>query len=230
MLKAVLKGVMILTGLVLIIMGVAALAVGLQANRVVRAGTERLLEFVLLTDVEIDEASVWIPARTLVLSNVRIMNPEDFPSEVALRVGTLTVELDLRTVFSDAPRVKTLVLDDVELNLQHELLRGTNMKQLTTNAERFDGNLPGVDTALRRFVVERLECTGGRLRITSDILPTSGLEMDISPFLLEDFGADKPVDAADASALVMKNLVANAFNSKTITKAMSEQLMSLSLE
>lgn len=230
MLKAMLKGVTILTGLILIIVGVAALAVGLQANRVARAGTERLLEFVLLTDVEIDEASVWIPAQTLILSNVRIMNPEDFPSEVALRVGTLTVELDPRTVLSDAPHVKTLVMDDVALYLRHELLRGTNMKQLMTNAERFDRNLPGVDAALRHFVVDRLECTGGRLHITSDILSASGLEMNISPFHIEDFGGDKPVDAAGASALVLKNLVANAFNSKTITNAVSEQLMSLNLE
>ena len=117
--RSCLKTLMIGTGILLILVAVAVILAVTQLKTVARTGIERSLAIAFLTDVSLEDVDVGLRDGHLELHNLVVGNPASFRSGPAMEFETVTVDMDLKTVFSQTPTIDRIVVRHSNLNLRH---------------------------------------------------------------------------------------------------------------
>jgi len=185
--RAMLKFLMIVTGLVLIAVAAALLFFSETLQDLGRRQAEERLARVLGSTVTIEELKVHPLQGNVELLGLAVHNPEGFRNGDALRCARLLIDAELFTLLSATPRIQHILAEDLEVELRHELPRGTNFGALVGAADargRAATENPGEPATAprRRLLVEQVVSNGGQVRISSNVVPGTGVSLELEPF------------------------------------------------
>lgn len=227
---------MVLIGMVLILAAILLLLAATQLKTVARSGIERSLSFAFLTDVSVDSVDLALWEGHVELHNLTINNPASFRSGPAMELGTIVADLDLKTLFSATPTLRSLVIKDVRVNLRHELAEGANLVMLARHASRFSkpDSAEGETTdksspkrparAAREFIIQELRCEGATVVLSSNLIPISGVQVEVAPFTITEIRNNRPVSAADLSAIFIRSLIRQTLSTKGLLRPIADLL------
>ena len=224
--KSCLKVALAAVGLILIALGVAAIVAGLRVEKSAKTGIERTLSYVYGTRVTVDDVSVSFGDQMLELKGLTVYNPSEFPAGPAMQFGSIVVKPELRSLLGDTPTINEVVVRDGKVNLRYELRKGTNLGQLAATASRFaeTENQDAPWGARRTFVIKELRTEAAVIDLSANVLPLANVELDVSPFTLKELSSDRPVQAAELSAVFIRSLLTEGVTLKGVLEPVGDRL------
>lgn len=131
--------------LVAIVLVVLALGVGIFfLGSIVKAGVEKVGPSVTGVPVKLDSATVSLFGGSGTLKGFVVGNPEGFQSTEAIKVGTVTLSVVPKSVFSDKVIIHSIRVEAPEISYELSL-KGSNLGKILDNVSR-GANKPAGET------------------------------------------------------------------------------------
>ncbi len=169
---------------VLLVAGVVAY-VALNSGNLVKDAIERLGPEYLGTDVHLDRVDLRLLEGEGEFFGLQIDNPDGYAGPFALRLGLITIALDIAQVSDQLVVIKEMQIDKAELGV---VVKGTK-----TNLQRILDNLEDATVAVDdspeddlKIIIDRFAFTNARTSVSSDVL--GELELAIADVYLTDIG------------------------------------------
>ncbi|MFO7976911.1 MAG: hypothetical protein R6V12_20050 [Candidatus Hydrogenedentota bacterium] len=220
-------------GIVLILIAVLLILAATQLKTVAHTGIERSLGIAFLTDVTVEDVDIGLREGHIEMRNLVVGNPASFRTGSAMELETVVVDIELRTIFSRTPTIRQITVKGANVNLRHELTDGTNLTMLARHASRFSRDAengetesrPGLPEGLgREFIIKELACEEVTVAMSSNLIPKSGLKVNVAPFTLTEISQDHPVSTAEVSALFIRSLIKQTLSTKGLLRPIADLL------
>jgi len=222
---------LILTFGVIIILGIVAVAFFFSSliNKAVVEGVNYVGPKLTQTKVTLDSADISLFGGKGTLEGLFVGNPEGFSGDSALKLGKISVAVDLNTVNSDTVVIKEIYIKDPQVNFERTR-SGSNLQALQKNIEAATGagqkdsgettgqgdGTAAADTPQQKVIIEHLVVEGG---VVDVVVLGQKLTLPMPPLELNNIGEKEGgIDQAKAAALFMKELIGS------IAKAVTEQV------
>ncbi len=140
----------------------------------------------------------------------------------ALNVKSILVNLDVKSLFSENPRISSIEVNGATVNLDYDLARGLNISQL---AKAADTALPGkpLEALGRRFQVDACRCRDIKLCVGG--IAGKVINLDLAPFTLEDL-SEKPVSVGEATGIFLRSVLTETVTLKGLLTPVGEKIQS----
>ncbi len=188
-------------GLVLILLGVAALLVFTQAQDFLGTRVGRIVSEALGSDARVGGVGLDPRIRAVLLKDVALKNPAGFKEGEALTCGSVLVVFSFRTLLSEEPAIQLIELRDTHINSRHEAGRGTNLAAL---AKRY-GEAPAQDGL--KFTVDKLVCEDAKLHLSTNLLPGASVPINLAKIEMVDLAHGKPITTEHTTSLFLRTLL-----------------------
>lgn len=202
--KFVLTGI----GLVLILIGVAALLVFTQAHDFFSARVGNVMSEAFDTKASISGIRVSVRRHALVLKDFTLANPPGFPEENALTCAQVYVVISPKTLISREPVVELLDLQGATIRVHHKAGTGSNLGVLANTLASAEGRVS--------FTVETLRCANGQIYLSSSLIPGAEMPYPLSKVEIKNLGSGKPINAAKSTAIFLKTVLTDVVTLKGI--------------
>ncbi len=159
---------------ILVLLGIIAIVVAvMNIDRIIRATTEKVMEFVLQVDVSVGSADLNVGEGSITFQEIVISNPAGFQSDRAMRFGLIKAQVDIKSFRTDQPVIHLIQLSEPEITLEVSQ-SGTNIGELIQNAQRLapseekPAEAPPPDepeAAQKAFKIDKLIVAGSAVRV-----------------------------------------------------------------
>ncbi|MEZ5388209.1 MAG: hypothetical protein R3F13_22110 [Prosthecobacter sp.] len=161
-----------------------------QIDRLVKAGIEQVTPPVVLTDVTVGAVKLSPFSGTGVIENFVIGNPKGYAGPYALRIGKADVAIDTSATGDGKIVLKHIHITDPEIHLEAGL-NGTNLKQITKNAEAFAAGMkPSAVAAAGETPAESKTATEKDVKLQINELLIRGARVSASTTLVQGAKAE----------------------------------------
>ena len=171
-----------------------------QIDRIVKVGIEKATPPVVLTDVTVGAVKLSPFSGTGFIENFVIGNPQGYTGPYALRIGKADVALDTTTTSESKIVLKHIHIIDPEIHLEAGL-NGTNLKQITRNAEAFANGAKASSAAVTgqsssapaaerevRLQINELVISGARVSADTSLVQGATAEATLPEIRLTNIG------------------------------------------
>lgn len=196
----------VLVVVVLAIVGVVALYFSI--NTVVRQGVTVAIPPVTGTDASLEKASISLFSGAGTLEGFEVENPEGFNSEHAVRVGTMRVQLESMSVFSDLVVIDEIFVDGPSV-IYEVSLGSTNIGTIQRRIDEFakkqgSGSAggtggEGASTGDKRIRIKRLVLQNGTVHVRSTQLAGKSYPLPLPAISLNDIGGEQGLSIAEVA-------------------------------
>jgi len=180
--RALFKFVFTAIGLLLIGIAVLLVVFAARIEGLIQQQLERRMSAILGADATV-EGLKWAPWQgRFALVGLRIQNPGDFPPEPLLYATQVTMHIDVPTIFSDAPRISSILVEGGEIHLRYSTGLGVNLAALGRNAlnySRIEDNRSG-----RKIKVGEIRWDEAFLRFS----PGPPVPITVPPYTIDGIG------------------------------------------
>lgn len=208
------KLIKIIIGLVIVVPLVFIFVVGMYGGQIAKDGINTYGSEFLGVDVVVDDVDFSILAGNLSMSGLVIGNPEGFESEYAFRLGSVKVELDRNSLFSDH-----IIIDQVRITAPEVIMElgkgGNNLSKLQETIEAQMGLTeeeeaePAPNVTIRNFYL-----TDASFKLVGLPAGLKSPEVELPDIHLENIGtgegAEEGTSFADASGEIIAVIAASA--------------------
>lgn len=207
--KAALKFIMTLVGLLLIAINIGVLLLITRFEGLLREGLTHQASQILNAEVHLEAVRIDWTEQALVFKGVSVFNPEGFTDREAIRIDALQVRPDLLTVFSKTPALREIVLHAAEVHLQYKPDAGTNLGAMMEQARQWsDQQVDGEKRVWGRpMSVAQMRSDTVALRVRSVEPASPELPLTLDAFAVDDPGKGQAVTGAGIIHLVIQNLM-----------------------
>jgi hypothetical protein len=212
--KFVLTGI----GLVLILIGVAALLVFTQAQDFLSHRIGAVMTEAFGAKAEIGGVRLSVRRHAVVLQKFRLGNPPGFQEGDALTCAQIYAVISPKSLISREPVVELLDLQGAEIYSRHETGRGTNLGALSKQLANAPGHLS--------FKVETLRCEDGKLHLSTSLLPGASVPIPMTKVEIHDLDSGKPVNAAKTTAIFLRTVLRDVLTLKGLGASVYEAIKS----
>lgn len=209
---------MITTGLLLLLTAGGVLAATPYWESMVRDALAGRLGAALHADASLGGVSVDVQQKALVLKDLVIRNPPAFEPGEALRAGRILLVVNPLTLFSEAPTVTTIRLEELTVGLSKTTDTGTNLNTLAAACLPKDGGLAG-DPATPGLRVGRIECTGVTFVLLGNPPTAQKPPAPLPAFTIEDLGGRGALRIQEVAGTFLQTLVRGAEPLQALTPA-----------
>jgi len=195
-------------GTVLILIAVACVLLMTEADSFFKELIEGAMSYAVNGEVHLDRLRVLPLQESIEIQDLRLHNPPEFKDKEALRIGRVLVEFEGKTLFSRAPIIRRVLLEEAEINLRYKLGKGTNLGALAkAAAERSgmdDSDAPA--SARRMFEIRELRCENAKISLSANVVPLLSPGVNLASFKLNDFG-DRPVRTGEIISIFLRTVL-----------------------
>jgi hypothetical protein len=202
--RAALKAIIIITGLVLIAMSAVPLFLGARSDTAAGLLRERLeagFSHAFGSDAELESIRLRPFRNECELRGLTLDNPPPFKAGEALSCGRVLIKLDYRTIFSGTPVIDRIVLEETRAEIRYRPGEGTNLGTLAKQASALAEALEASGKT-RRWRVRAFEVQGAKV-----YLPGVPVPFNVAPFTVRELESGEPVSAAKLAAVALKSLI-----------------------
>jgi len=200
---------MTLVGLLLIGVNAGVVLLMTQFEGLLRDGLTHQATQILKADVHLEAVRIDWAEQALVFKGVSIFNPAGYTDREAVRIDTLWVRPDLRTIFAKTPTIREISLQAAEVRLQYKSGTGTNLGAMMEQARQWsDEQAEGEKWVWGRPMrVALMRSDPVNLSVRSIEPPSADTPLAFDGFSVEDPGGGAAVSGARVIHLVLKNLM-----------------------
>jgi len=209
----------IVIGLLVLIV-VAAIAVGLFLGKIVKAGMETVGPKITQTALTVDAVDISLLTGSATVKNLVLGNPEGFKAPNAISVGLTAVSVSPMSVLSDKIVVKSIRVEAPEITLEGNPLGANNLKKIEDNVNATAASLQSPSTNQpaatakpgKKLEVDEFIITGAKIHFgTGPTLPLPDIH-------LTDLGkGPEGITPADLTKQVLSEVVSGTI--KTVGSA-----------
>jgi len=194
------KRVLIIGGAVVALVVVVALVILLNLGSVIKTIVEKVGSDATQAKVTLDDADVSLTSGQGALRGLVVGNPQGFKTAQAIRLGEVSVSLDVSTVNSNPIIIKEIVVSAPHVTYEFGP-RGSNLDVLKKNVEAYGGGAGGAggggapkggETAGgRRLVIENLYIRDGQIEVAAEFLRGEKVATELPTIHLKDIGKQR---------------------------------------
>lgn len=225
--KAAIKFIMTLTGLLLIGMAIATVLLLTQFEGALRSALTHQASRILQCDVHLESLRIDWSEQALLFKGVSLFNPTGFTDREAVRVGTLLVKPEPLTLFSRTPGVSRISLKDAEVHLQYKVGTGTNVGTLMDHARLWAEKQEAAEEPVwgRRVLLREIQAAEVAVKAEGLVPPTPTIPVTVPPFSVEDPGGEAAVSGAKAMHLMFRGFLRQLRQLDTVIQPLRELLV-----
>jgi hypothetical protein len=134
-LKAAIKFIMTLTGLLLIGANIGTVVLLTQFEGLLRTGITRQAGQILQGEVHLEAVRIDWSRQALEFRGISVFNPKGFIDREALRIGSAWVRPQWLAIFSRTPVIDQVVIREARIQLQYDEGLGTNLGAMMAHAQ-----------------------------------------------------------------------------------------------
>lgn len=199
-------------GLIFLIAMVVFYFVFSSLDSLIIAAVEKFGSQITQTEVRLKEAKVSVTSGEGVLRGLSMGNPKGFKTENALRLGEISLKLDVRTVTKDPVVIKEIVISAPQVT--YELgPNGSNIDAIKRNINAYVGKgkdkpkekgtaKNGKKKEGRKLVIEHLYIRNGKISIGSTLMQGKTLSAPLPDIHLTDIGKNSGATAGEVAEKV----------------------------
>jgi len=136
----------ILLGIVVgvVVLGVVAVfVIASMLDSIVKVGLEKIGPQVTQTPFKLDQVKIGICSGSGTLKGLVLGNPEGYKSDFAIKVGTVTVSVEPKSLLSEKIHVREVVLLEPEITFEGSLGSKDNLSKIMENVQAAAGGKSG---------------------------------------------------------------------------------------
>jgi hypothetical protein len=187
-------------GILFLFVVLAVIGVRLFADNAIKTTIEVAGAEVLQVEVDVTKANLTFRNGNLALQRVTIGNPPGYQHDQLLQLDNAHTTIEVKSLFSDVVKIKTMQLEGVELVLEQRGL--TNNLQEIIDSIPEDVNKYSAGKELQIDVLEISDIT-----VKAKLLPIPGkidtLTLRLTPIKLTGLGTDQKMDVASLTAKIL---------------------------
>lgn len=188
-------------GLIVLIVVVVLYFVFSSLDSLIIAAVEKYGSQITQTEVRLREAKISVTSGEGALRGLSMGNPEGFKTESALRLGEISLKLDVGTVTKDPVVIKEIAISAPQVT--YELgSNGSNIDAIKRNIDAYTGKGKDKPTEKgtpkngdkkkgRKLVIEHLYVRNGKVDISSTLMQGKTLSASLPDIHLTDIGKKK---------------------------------------
>ena len=188
-------------------------------NSLVKKAVETVGPTITKTDVRLASANLLPFSGSGKLSSFVIGNPEGFGKSYALKIESISINVDRNTLLSDTIVINVISISRAEIALEGSL-RGNNLSKLMHNIKSSGSGSKSTTekgsgkSASQKFIVKKVLVTGTQLHVAASALNQSVSQtISLGDIHLENLGSDgSGVSATDVSQQILVPLIDSAIN------------------
>lgn len=186
------KIVVVSLGLVFLALLVAFVFGFVLLGSVVKAGVEKVGPVVLKVPVKLEGAAVSVFNGKGQLKGFEIGNPEGFKSANAIKVGSVAVAIQPKSVFADKVVIPSIRVDGPEITYETDL-KGSNLSKILDNVKAMAGSGQTQQPAepgkkAKKLQVDEFVITGGKISVAATMLGGKGATLPLPEIRLANLG------------------------------------------
>ena len=185
------KIVVVSLGLVFLALLVAFVFGFVLLGSVVKAGVEKVGPMVLKVPVKLDGAAVSVFNGKGQLKGFEIGNPEGFKSANAIKVGSVAVAIQPKSVLAEKVVIPSIRVEGPEITYETDL-KGSNLAKILENVQAMAG--PGKTQPAepgkkpKKLQVDEFLITGGKISVAATMLGGKGATLPLPEIRLSNMG------------------------------------------
>lgn len=216
--KGCLKVSLTVIGLILILIAVGVLLLLSKAENHLRDGVQKAFEYATGADVELESVHAFPWRQTVEFRGLDFLNPPPFKDGAAIHLDRVSLLFDLRSIFSQAPRIRRILVDGARVNIRYEAGRGTNLGALTKHSEQPPESPSAQQQDSRRFLIDEFVCKGAKVALSANVAPVPPVSFELAPFKLSGDVGQRAVTTTEATSLFLRTLMRETLTMKGLLK------------
>lgn len=205
--KNVLKFGMTAVGLLLILIGVAAIVAYTQVDRFGYPLMADVLSEAFGQDVSIGAIRLAPMRQSLIIEDMSVSNPPAFKDGDAIQCDKVEVFLDPKTMFAQTPVLRKLQIEGADFYYRHELNDGINITQIMQNAEAARENK-------RRFYVKELVAENAEVHFSTNLVPIGQVGLNVVNVRLKDLADGDAIGAGKIVSVFLRSVIVETLTLK----------------
>ncbi|MEK7794622.1 MAG: hypothetical protein AAB353_08835 [Candidatus Hydrogenedentota bacterium] len=205
--KNVLKFGMTAVGLLLILIGVAAIVAYTQVDRFGYPLMADALSEAFGQDVSIVAIRFAPMRQSLIIEGMSVANPPAFKDGDAIQCDNVEVFLDPKTMFAQTPVIRKLQIEGADFYYRHELNDGINITQIMRNAEAARENK-------RLFYVKELVAENAEVHFSTNLVPIGQVGLNVVNVHLKDLAEGNAIGAGKVVSVFLRSVIVETLTLK----------------
>ncbi|WP_069131708.1 DUF748 domain-containing protein [Rhodohalobacter halophilus] len=171
-----------LTGFIFVFVA-AAVILTLSVDSIVKSGIENIGSEMTQTKVSVDGVSISLFSGKGSITGLKVANPDGFDKENAFTADEISIEVDIRSLFSDEMVVKQLEVISPSVIVEQQM-PDNNLRKIMNSI-----NQSSSDSASESMlVIEQFRMTDGTADLYTEIGGERSAQVEISEIELQDLG------------------------------------------
>lgn len=198
----------IITIIVLLVVGIlCVISLGALAltslDKNIKIGVESMGPEITGTPVTVESIDISPLSGIAQVKGFMVGNPEGYKTESAVKIGRILVSIDLKSLISEAPRVKDFVVEDTQLTWEGSI-KGSNIAKIQRNVENFVGTSEDEEESSeeQKIIIDHFIIKNTKLLVSTSMLQGKGQTISITDIELNDIGKEE--GGATAKDIVAK--------------------------
>jgi uncharacterized protein involved in outer membrane biogenesis len=223
----IVRFLMVLVGLFLIGVAVAAVAATPYWEPLLREELSARLGAILQTDASIGKLLLDPQRQAIVLQDVILRNPPAFEKGDALHCPRVLLVINPLNLFGEHLRVEQIIVEDAAVALRWTPGQGTNVGALTAQARmQATPATPGVPVPPegRSIRVGSITCTNAKVTPQNPVLGALPLGLDVAPFTVSGLEEKGPLRPGQITGIFLKSLLREMITLKGLLSPVTDLL------
>ncbi|MDD5135256.1 MAG: hypothetical protein PHP01_07590 [Phycisphaerae bacterium] len=196
---------------VLVIVIIAVLAAPFFINGILKVAIEKAGSKQLGVGVSVDKVNLNIASGTITISGLAIKNPRDYEYEHILKVGTIAVKADVKSLLSDTVEVNQVDLKDTAVVIEQKGLSSNLNDILKSMPKSKKETKPAAETKTgKNLHIASVDINS--IAVTAKLLPIPGksdsVTFNIKHLHFSDIGGAKKTTLADFTGKIFTEIAA----------------------
>jgi len=194
----------------------AALAVHLFLDGAIKRGVESKGSTLTKVQVKLNSVHISLFSGSGKIKGLGVGNPEGFKTPSAINVGTASVSLQPRSVFSDPVMIHSIEVQAPEITFETDLHQN-NLSKILANLKETTGSggqqptQPKEANAGKKLVIDDFRVTGGKIHVSVTMLGGKSVTYPLDDIQFKDLGKDSSgITPAELSKKVLEAIVSDA--------------------
>jgi hypothetical protein len=184
---------------VLVIVIIAILVAPFFINGILKVAIETAGSKQLKVGVSVDKVNLNIASGTITISGLAIKNPKGYEYEHILKVGTIAVKADVKSLLTDTVEINTIDLKDTAVVIEQKGL-SSNLNDILKSMPKSEKTEPAAEAKTgKNLHIASVDINN--IDVTAKLLPIPGkmdsVKFNISRLHFSDIGGTKKTTLAD---------------------------------
>lgn len=203
----------------LVILGVVAVVVlSTMLGSIIKAGVEKGGPSITQTTLRLDSARVGLFSGSGAMHGFTLGNPQGYKSDFAIKVGTASVSLEPKSLFTDKIHLKQVLVLEPEITFEGGLGSKNNLSKIMENVQAATGAqgkpAPGKEkpAAGKKIQVDEFVLRGAKVHLNLSVGPLGSAKttVPLPDLQLKDLGKDGDgLTGAELTEKVLKEVIAS---------------------